>query len=229
MVLFQFEREEEVKEKEEMKYKEEVILINQEELEKILIEEPFSILLLDCRPLNEFKKNKIITSINTKNFENISIKEITEKKINLENYFTNYYDKLFFRQREFLKVIIYDKNDFISENLIKIYQILKIESKSKEIFILENGFENFKNFNSLFCEKTKNEEKNLKIYLSIEERAKLSHSLLFRSIGRKPKYSEKPSEILNFLFLGNGLKKNFFFKDFNFFFFQLKTRFQMTN
>eukprot|EP01080_Neovahlkampfia_damariscottae_P009340 gene9340-1427_t len=204
MVLFQFETEVDTIEKKEINHKEEVSCINQNELDQILSKEPFSVLILDCRSLLEFKKNKIITAINTTCLNDISLTEITEKKLNLENFFLNYYDKLFFRQREFLKVIIYDSSCFVSENLMKIYQILKIENKSKEVFILENGFEQFSELYPLFCSLTKDIEKNLKIYLNLEERAKISHSLLFRSIGRKPKYSEKPSEILNFLYLGNA-------------------------
>jgi hypothetical protein len=186
----------------EYNHREEVVCLNKEELEKILLKEPFSVLLLDCRPSIDFKKNTILTSIHV-NMENVDLRDF-----NLEDIFVNYYDKLFFRQREFVKVVIFDES--LSENSIKVYQMLQIENKTKELYILEDGFKDFSKLNPLLCSKTMQTEKNFEIYYSVEERAKIAHSLLFKSIGRKPKYSETPSQILPFLYLGNGLDFYFF-------------------
>lgn len=170
---------------------EEIQIITSKDLSYILKQNPFDICLIDTRELKEFELNHIITSINLRNIKN------QEK---LEYNFTNFDDKLFFRQREFCKVVIYDNS--ITEETIFLYNLLKKEGISKEIYILYKGFKEFSENFGTFCLKTKSEEKLL-IYQPIEERRKFSHSRLFRSFSIKIE-CEEPTQILDHLYLGNA-------------------------
>lgn len=169
---------------------EEIEIITSKDLSSLLLQNPSNILLLDTRESFEFLENNIITSINLREIKN---------EAKLEDNFTSFDDKLFFRQREFCKVVIYDNS--ISKEAILIYNLLKKEGMSQEIYILYQGFQEFFENFPKFCLTFKKQE-DLLIYTSLEQRRKFAHSRLFRSLCVKIE-CEEPSLIMNHLYLGN--------------------------
>lgn len=145
------------KEKSETKHKKDYHKILQtitaDLLQKRLYTDPTSLLLIDCRHPELFEKSNIITSLNvhiTKHNKGITPQQI-------EDEFTRYEYKIFFRQREFLHIVMYEQSVPQgrtipkSSSAYRLYKILRQEGLAKEIFILKGGFDEFvKKFGS-FC------------------------------------------------------------------------------
>lgn len=136
------------------------LTISTELLASILAEDPTSVLLVDCRHPSDHKKNNIITSIN------VHVTNPHLSPMDIENQIiTDYPSKILFRQREFCKIILYDetcntinlmKNEHIEipQKHFSLYLLLKSlreENLTKDISILEGGFENFVSLFPAFC------------------------------------------------------------------------------
>lgn len=117
-------------------------LISVSNLFEILSSNPCSVLLIDCRPVDDFRESSIWTSIN------VSLSEVSEMR-KLEDSLP-YSDKLFLKQREFTDVILYTsssgngKNDSEVDLLLgNLFTSLKFEGRTKQVLVLEDGFSYF--------------------------------------------------------------------------------------
>jgi protein-tyrosine phosphatase len=168
-----------------------ISIIRDDTLEEILKSDPLSIVLIDTREQTDYTSGHILTSINI---------EKLHDKIKVENNFESYDSKLFFRQREYLPVVLY--GGVFPEFIFDLYKILKEENLAKQVFMLSQDYETFSIAYPQFCSSTPRNNKMV-IHTTIEERRKLAHNKLFKNFGRQITCDD-PSKILDFLYLGNA-------------------------
>lgn len=191
-----------------------------QELVLCLRTEPMSVLVLDCRDKEQYDVGHVLSALNVPQFE----QDITPPQ--LEKLFTSYEEQIFFRQREFSRVVLYDQYEEQEpdERLDTIFEMLRQEALTSQVFYLKGGFVEFAYTCPVYC--SMDEEDTLDDFESVsstpvikqkqhipspslvhtmttQERLKIAHARLFSSFTRTLD-CELPTMILDHVYLGSA-------------------------
>lgn len=175
-------------------------IVSSSELIDWLHRDPLTLLILDVRSDEQTSINKLLTAVPISQAVIASATSAGQ----IEQSFVSFEHKIYFRQREFCKVVIYDD----SIHAKRLFGILHREGVCKEMFVVEESFDDICDKYPLYCEQGlgdlhKAHELGICHTMSNEERLKLCHARLFRSFSRNID-CELPSKILDHLYLGSA-------------------------
>jgi protein-tyrosine phosphatase len=137
--------------------------ITGDHLVELLRTDPMSVLILDCREKREtFELGSILSAIHVPPLTRTE-QELTPSIV--EKTLSSYEDQIFFRQREFCRVVLYDhydrdftfQNDVVIDELIAedrlyaMFLMLRQEALTSEIRYLKGGFVDFAFNHPMFC------------------------------------------------------------------------------
>ncbi|KAL0481652.1 dual specificity protein phosphatase [Acrasis kona] len=177
--------------------------------------DPMSILVLDLREHRDsFIMGHIQTAIH------IPPSHYTNPEA-IEKMLPSHEEQIFFRQREFVSVILYDRDDHVEEQgrITNMYNLLKQEGMTSQVSYLKGGFSEFAYQHAELCVSHDNspfvqpdiisssisqtDQPPPTNPLTLQERLKIAHSRLFHSFTRRLE-CELPTLILDYLYLGSA-------------------------
>jgi protein-tyrosine phosphatase len=136
-----------------------------EQLMEALRTDPMSTLVLDCRDNKEsFNVGHIISALHVPSFQNNTTPTTLEKS------FPSYEEQIFFRQREFCCVVLYDDqynrsiendvviDDIADDRLYALFRILREEALTAQVRYLKGGFAEFAYQHPYFCNLNQDEQ-----------------------------------------------------------------------